>query len=96
MNSLQEWGPVAVIVGGYIIGLYFQARSIAHLDTRISDLRVHMDKRIDDVRDLLRAEIRVVEEKVNKLTANFDLMMGKLIELDNRLTRVEERLEKGK
>ncbi len=29
----------------------------------------------------------------NRFAAQFDLLLGKIIEIDNRLTRVEERLE---
>ena len=51
MNPIiNQWGPVAVIVGGYLLGVYFQSRSIAHLDRRIDDLR-DSSKRIDDLRD---------------------------------------------
>ncbi|MGP0074573.1 MAG: hypothetical protein ACLPWF_21875 [Bryobacteraceae bacterium] len=36
---INQWGLVAVIVVGYLLGAYCQSRSIAHLDRRIDDLR---------------------------------------------------------
>ncbi|MBZ5608667.1 MAG: hypothetical protein LAP38_10440 [Acidobacteriia bacterium] len=60
MNQLNQWGPVAVIVGGYLLGMYFQNR-------RIDDLRDSMHKRFDDLRDLLKSEIKRVEERLERL-----------------------------
>lgn len=57
---LQNWGAVAVIVGGYLLGIYFQNRGIAHLDKRIDDV----NKRIDDFKEVLRAEIRALKAEI--------------------------------
>jgi Tfp pilus assembly protein PilN len=46
----QLWGAVAVIVLGYVLGFYFQSRSIAHLHKRIDDLRAELNHRFDDLR----------------------------------------------
>ena len=67
VSQLNQWGHVAVIVGGYLLGVYFQNRSIAHLDRRIDDLRDSMNKRFDDMRDLIRSEIKRVEERIERL-----------------------------
>jgi hypothetical protein len=79
MNPIiNQWGPVAVIVGGYLLGIYFQSRSIAHLDhriddlrdsmtTRLDDLRDSMNKRFDDLHDLLKSEVKRVEERLERL-----------------------------
>jgi hypothetical protein len=78
MNPINQWGPVAVIVGGYLLGVYFQSRSIAHLDRRIDDLRDSLSKRLDDLRetmnkrfddlhDLLKSEVKRVEERLDRL-----------------------------
>jgi len=79
MNPIiNQWGPVAVIVGGYLLGVYFQSRSIAHLNRRIDDLRDSLSKRLDDLRetmnkrfddlhDLLKSEVKRVEERLDRL-----------------------------
>jgi hypothetical protein len=75
---INQWGPVAVIVGGYLLGIYFQSRSIAHLDRRIDDLRDSMTARIDDLRetmnkrfddlhDLLKSEVKRLDERLERL-----------------------------
>lgn len=54
MNPIiNSRGPIAVIAGGYLLGIYFQSRSIGHLDRRIDDLRDSMTSRIDDLRDTM-------------------------------------------
>jgi hypothetical protein len=79
MNPIiSQWGPVAVIVGGYLLGIYFQSRSIVHLDrriddlrdamtTRFNDLRETMNKRFDDLHDLLKSEVKRVEDRLERL-----------------------------
>jgi hypothetical protein len=74
---INQWGPVAVIVGGYLLGIYFQSRSIAHLDRRIDDLRDSVNSRFDDLRetlnkrfdlhDLLKSEVKRIEDRLERL-----------------------------
>jgi len=73
--SSQLWGAVVVIVLGYVLGFYFQSRSIAHLDKRIDDLRAEFNHRIDDLRaelnrrfddlkDWIRSEVKRLEDRI--------------------------------
>jgi hypothetical protein len=62
MNQLTQWGPIAVIVGGYLLGIYFQNR-------RIDDLKDSMNKRFDDLRELLKSEVKRIEERIIRLEA---------------------------
>ena len=57
---VNQWGPVAVIVGGYLLGIFFQNR-------RIDDLRDSMNKRFDDLRELLKSEVKRIEERFDRL-----------------------------
>jgi chaperonin cofactor prefoldin len=66
MNSVAgQWGPVAVIVGGYLLGIYFQNR-------RIDDLRDSMNRRFDDLRELLQSEVKRLESEIKRLDERFD------------------------
>ena len=76
---LSQWGPVAVIVGGYLLGIYFQSRSIAHLDRRIDDLRDSLSRRIDDLRDSMNARFDDLH----------DLLKSEIKRLDERMDRLE-------
>ncbi|MGB6942251.1 MAG: hypothetical protein WBE37_07655 [Bryobacteraceae bacterium] len=57
---INQWGPVAVIAGGYLLGIFFQ-------NHRIDDLRDSMNKRFDDLRDLLKSEVKRIEERLDRL-----------------------------
>jgi Tfp pilus assembly protein PilN len=74
----QLWGAAAVIVLGYVLGFYFQSRSIAHLDKRIDDLRaelnhrfddlrVELNHRFDDLKDWIRSEVKRLEERIEHI-----------------------------
>jgi Tfp pilus assembly protein PilN len=62
--SNQLWGAVAVIVLGYVLGFYFQSRSIAHLDKRIDDLRAELNHRFDDLKDWICSEVKRLEDRI--------------------------------
>ncbi len=85
MNQLAQWGPIAVIVAGYLLGAYFQNRRIDDLkdslnkrfddankrfddvNRRFDDTNMSINKRFDDLRDLLKSEVRRVEERIGHL-----------------------------
>jgi hypothetical protein len=73
MNN-QLWGAGGVIVLGYVVGFYFQSRSIAHLDKRIDDLRAEMNARFaeinhrfDDLKDWIRSEVKRLEDRIERI-----------------------------
>ena len=68
MNPIAPgWGQVAVIVAGYLLGSYFQSRSIAHLDKRIDDLRGEINNRFHDLRDFIGSETKRIESRLERL-----------------------------
>jgi hypothetical protein len=70
---MNQWGPVAVIVGGYLLGIFFQNR-------RIDDLRDSMNRRFEDLRDLLKSEVKRLEER-------FDHVDERLERLEHPIVR---------
>jgi hypothetical protein len=68
---IGQWGPVAVIVGGYLLGIYFQNRRIDDLrdsiNRRFDDLRDSINKRFDGLHDLLRSEVKRLDERLDHL-----------------------------
>ena len=67
VNQLNQWGPVAVIVGGYLLGMFFQNRRIDDLRDSMNKRFDDMNKRFDDMRDLLKSEIKRVEERLERV-----------------------------
>jgi hypothetical protein len=68
---IGQWGPVAVIVGGYLLGIYFQNRRIDDLrdsmNRRFDDLRDSIKKRFDGLHDLLKSEVKRLDERLDRL-----------------------------
>jgi hypothetical protein len=80
MNPIiNQWGPIAVIVGGYLLGIYFQSRSISQLDRRIDDLRDSVNSRLDDLRDTMS----------KRFDDSNDLLRSEAKRLEDRLVRLE-------
>jgi len=82
---------VVVITAGYVLGLYFQSRSITHLDKRIDDLRSDIMPRIEDLRSALMAdigsEIKRVEGRLDHVEARLERVEGRLERLEHSLVR---------
>ena len=55
------------------------------LNTRITSLETRLDTRIGALETRL-------DGRIGSLEAKFEILVGKVIELDNRLVRLEERL----
>ena len=64
------------------------------LNSRFTDLRAHVDGRIDDLRNYFT---RLLEAESERNDANLrrveDMLLGKFSELDTRLSRIEGHLE---
>jgi uncharacterized protein (DUF2164 family) len=81
MNPLiNQWGLVAVIVGGYLLGIFFQNR-------RIDDLRDSINKRFEDLRDLLKSEVKRLEERFDHVDRRFDHVEERLDRLEHPIVR---------
>lgn len=65
--ALIQWGPALLILFGIVLGVVFNNRSINHLDTRINDFIRNEEVRHTDLKDLIRSEMRRVEERIARL-----------------------------
>lgn len=70
------------------VPIVFNALMMLFVMNRIGGLETSFHKRVDDLRDLLRAEIRVVDNKLDERTKH---ILDKMEELDSQLTRIEGR-----
>ena len=72
---------LAVLIGMLVNSGYFVAikARMGGIESRMTSLEQRLDSRIMSLEQ--------------KFDTRFDLLMGKLFELDNRLTRVEEQLK---
>ena len=74
---INTWGPVAVIVIGYLLGIYFQNKRIDDLrndmnrgfddiNRRFEDLRNEMNARFADLKDYIKSEISRLEDRIRQ------------------------------
>ena len=64
-------------------------------NSRISDLSTKLDNRINDTRDVLRAEMKAMQADMNfqfeRMNNKLDAILMQLAHHDARITRLEER-----
>ena len=58
--TLNNWGPAAIIVFGYIVGFYFQNKRIDDINHRFDDLYRYLDLRFSQI----ERRLRVLEERL--------------------------------
>jgi hypothetical protein len=79
---------LAVLVGILINGLQFHAQ-IGALSGRLAAESSSLSARLTTVGTSLNARMASLETRMMNLETKFDLLMGKVIDIDNRLTRFE-------
>jgi len=55
---MVNWGPAVIV----LIGI---AGGVLYSNSRITDLKDAMNKRFDDMRDLLKSEVKRLEERIS-------------------------------
>jgi len=87
LEYLPLVSPVATLIV-VIVGVLFSNR---HVDVRISDLRSYMDARFE----AMDARFAAIDQRFSDMEkvqdARMALLLGKIEDIDNRLTRLEER-----
>jgi len=96
-SAALQWGPVAIIMIGLVLGFYFNNRSIAHLDRRIDDLRAAVDYRFDAVDhrfDDLRAAVdHRFDDMREWIRAEFKRLDDRIDNLTAKIAKMEEHAE---
>jgi hypothetical protein len=62
-------------------------------NVRIGDVNIGLNRRIDDLRDVLRAELLKETASIrNLIERNQDVLLTELARIDQRVTRLEDRI----
>jgi septal ring factor EnvC (AmiA/AmiB activator) len=96
MSDMQFFVSVAVmpvttiiiVLIGVLLNNSNMNNRINDVMARISDLRAEMDRRFTE----MDRRFAAIERRLDSVEAKIDLLTGKVIEFDNRLTRVEAHL----
>ncbi len=80
---LSTLATLAIVIVGFV---YSNSR-LSDFASRMGDVGVDLRGSMNDMRDMLCAELRVVRATMEK---NHSEVLGKFAELDGRLSRLEE------
>jgi hypothetical protein len=86
MTETQLYLTIGMPTLAILVGILVNLVQFAALNGRLTALETRIDARINAL------EMRF-DARMSSLEAKFDILVGKVIEVDNRLTRVEERLK---
>lgn len=76
--ELQTLLTVAVPTLAVLIGILVNNSRLNDTNRRIDGLQLHFDRRIDDLRETWRAELRRVEEVIDARLSNLEERMGNI------------------
>ena len=86
MSNVQFLTALGLPILVMLIGFYTQNSGIRDLRTEMLQFRSEVKAEINQFRSEVNARFLAIDQKFADLT-------GKVVEIDNRLTRVEERLK---
>jgi hypothetical protein len=64
-QALNNWGPVVIIILGYIIGFYFQNK-------RLDDFKEGLYKYLDAKFESINIRLKAVEDRLDKVEKRID------------------------
>ena len=86
MNQQQLYIAVGLPTIVALIGILVNIGYFVAINGRIGSLETRLDSRIN----IVESRFQALEAKID---TKFDLLIGKIFEMDNRLSRLEERLK---
>ena len=87
MNDAQLYLAIGVPVFAVLMGFMGSVLQVNTINARITSLEAALSSRIVSFENS-------VNSRFSSLESRFETLIGKVIEIDTRLTRVEERLER--
>jgi hypothetical protein len=87
MNDAQLYLAIGVPVFAVLMGFMGSVLQVNTINARITSLEAAFNSRITGFENS-------VNSRFSSLESRFETLIGKVIEIDTRLTRVEERLER--
>jgi hypothetical protein len=96
MTDVQLYFAIGLPVFAFLLNIALGVMQTNSLQARITSAETNMNARFASLESNTNARFSSLESGMNarftSLESRFDTLTGKVIEIDNRLTRVEERL----
>ena len=67
---LSQWGPALLVCFTVVLGLFYQNSRMSDLNRRIDDLKGAIEKRFGDLKDYIKSEFKLVDERIDRIWAN--------------------------
>jgi flagellar capping protein FliD len=85
VTDQQLYLTIGIPTIAVLIGILVNVGYFVTINTRINSLEGRLDSRISSLETRL-------DNRIGTLEAKFDILVGKVVEMDNRIVRLEERL----
>ncbi len=96
MTDMQLYLAIGLPVFAFLLNIALGVVQTNALQARITSVETSMNSRFSSVESSMNARFASVEANMNArfsgLETRFDTLTDKVVDMDNRLTRVEERL----
>jgi hypothetical protein len=93
MTDLQLYLAIGLPVFAILMNIAVTGIQVTTINARITSLETAVNNRINGLESAFGSRFNTLEMRFTGLETRFDTLIGKVIEIDTRLTRVEERLE---
>jgi len=88
MTNVQLYLAIGIPTFAVLVGMLTNAIYYSSINARLSS----MDARFNNMEARFDARFASIDARFNNLEVKFDTLIGKVIDLDNRVTRIEAKL----
>ena len=92
MTDVQLYFAVGLPVFAFLLSIALGVIQTNAIQARITSVETSMNARFSSLESNMNARFSSIDARLNSLENRFETLTGKVVEMDNRLTRVEERL----
>lgn len=94
MTDVQLYVAIGVPVFAIIMAVVGGMFQFAALSARITSFESNINARFNSLESNVNSRFNSLENRFTIVEARFETLIGKVVEIDNRLTRVEAILER--
>jgi septal ring factor EnvC (AmiA/AmiB activator) len=93
VTNLQLYIAIGIPIIAVLASLTVSLLQVSGIRAELTGIRADLRQQAADFREDLRHQAANFREDMQQMRADLRTMTGKIVEIDNRLTRLDERLE---
>lgn len=92
MTDVQLYLAIGIPTLAVLAGILTNVVHYSSLNVRLNSIETRFDARFNTIDAQFNSRFNAIDDRFNRLEVRFDTLITKVVELDNRVTRIEAKL----